>query len=250
MPESRLRTAEALKQAARPFIDHSVEGLKTVSSIEVVYPSAISKDREIRLPFDGIRAHTRPRPVQVYERHGDCLHCGDALVQAYPIAKFKVDLKFWVFGQFCSPGCAMGYIREANLGPQVMNWTRQMLTNVFHVTNFQVSPPRFMLKRYGGSMEKPQWAATDFIQMKNPPLCTFAMFAEVEKTSQALTEVSLRDLRRPVERTEMPAGPTPTGREPVLLKVLAESEDRPKSPTRKKATKKMKSTPSLSSFLA
>jgi hypothetical protein len=267
LPDSRV-TTEALKNAARPFIDHSIQGLKTSSCIdtkpkvEIVYPSSVSIYRKTILA-NGEKAQTQAKPIETYTiPHGECLHCGDSFQAGLPIAKYKSDGRFWVFGQFCSPSCGLGYLREHNEADQVLTWTREMFKEVFSITNdkIHVNPPRFMLQRYGGPMAKEKWKQQSFIASKMAPLATFSMFAEVEQNrlhpENAPSPISFHDLQRPTERNTMPVKPQPTGREPVLLKVLAEDEATiKKSPKRSKTTstgtskKGTKISTSLSAFL-
>jgi hypothetical protein len=261
LPDSRLRSAESLRNAARPFIDHSVQGLKTANAVtahgrvEVVYPSSVAKDRRTLLG-SGPRALTQSKPIDTWTPSpADCLHCSEALGKhAVPVAKFKSDGRFWVFGQFCSPSCGLGYLREHNESPQVFSWTLQMFRVAFGINTarIHVSPPRFMLKRFGGPMDKATWDGEDFICTKAAPLATFAMFAEVEAGAKQLPSLNLRNLSRPAERDAMPAKSTPTGREPILLKVLAEDvatkDDAPRSPKRAKAASKKRGPTSLSAF--
>jgi len=231
LPESRARQAVA---AARPFLDHSLQGLRTAAKIDVIYPSSTEKDRRVLLGAG--RACTEAIGID-WKASGDCLHCGDAFTSAVPIAKFKNDGKFWVFGQFCAPPCAFGYLREHNENPQVFAWTREMLHTVFGITEkVTVSPPRFMLKRYGGAMDKAVWSKTNFIASKSAPLATFAMFAEATSGRIEITE--LKNIQRPMTRDSMPAQQTPTGKEPAILKALSE-----------KKNKKPRITSSLSNFM-
>jgi hypothetical protein len=269
LPDSRV-TSESLKNAARPFIDHSIEGLKTANSIdykpkvEIVYPSSLSLNRKILLA-NGERAQTQAKVINNFQQlQGDCLHCGDHFQSGLPIAKYKSDGKFWIFGQFCSPSCGLGYLREHNESDQVLTWTREMFKDVFSIKNdkIHVNPPRFMLKRYGGPLTKDKWSQESFITTKMAPLSTFSMFAEVEhnrlhpEISNA-SQISFFNLQRPTERNTMPVKPQQTGREPILLKVLAEDNDGniKKSPKRSKmstttTTKKgTKISTSLSAFL-
>jgi hypothetical protein len=260
LPDSRVRSAESLRNAARPFIDHSVQGLKTANAVsahgrvEVVYPSSVVKDRRTLLGA-GPRALTQSKALDTWTPPpGECLHCSEPIGNhAVPVAKFKSDGRFWVFGQFCSPSCGLGYLREHNESPQTFSWTLQMFRAAFGIdtARIRVSPPRFMLKRFGGPLPKAEWDGEDFICCKSAPLATFAMFAEVEAGSKPVSSFNLRNLARPAERESMPAKPTPTGREPLLLKVLAEDvvtkDDAPRSPKRAKSAKKRGPT-SLSAF--
>ena len=228
LPESRVR-APLSESASRPFVDHSIEGLKT--EVEVIFPSVSRKCSTIKSmtkePLVGAR------PTEWGKHEGDCLHCGDALGEGcVPIAKYKTDGKFWVFGQFCCGGCSLGYIREQSMGAQVQTWTSRMLIDVFSC-KFPIpfAPPRCMLSRYGGPISSKEWKTTHCTSVKSPPLCTFAMFAECtsKKSEQAQSGLS-----RPKERDTMPAVRTTTGKEPVILKVLAKDQDEDSGKRKKK----------------
>lgn len=233
LPESRVKSVAALCDAARPFIDHSVTGLKTATQVpafEVVFPSASNRATRTTRSYTA-DAIVGAKPLDSWERkQGDCLHCGDALKNgtAVPVAKFKADARYWVFGQFCTAPCALGYIREHSMGPQVQTWTRQMLLSVFQCpsSTLHSAPPRFMLKRYGGPLDKPEFAQLKFCALKAPPLSSFAMFAEChaeQRSKAAAAALATMSLSRPKERDTMPAEQRETGREPLLLRVLAEA---------------------------
>ena len=257
LPISRQqKSTSALCQSARPYIDHSSEGLRTTASLDVVYPSSLRNERAIYSA--GKEAHTQPKTIKTWPPssvEGDCLHCGDHLELMYPAAKYKAETKFWVFGQFCSPGCSLGYVREMGMGCQVETWTRSMLSQVFSVTSFDVCPPRFCLKRYGGGMEKQVWKDINFASLVEPPLSTFAMFAEAvarEKSENLIpNSVRLVNIQRPEKRDVPVATPTCNGREPILLKLLAEACPEPEEeelavkPQAKKTRKTVKTSQML-----
>ena len=230
------KSTQALIDSARPFVDHSIEGLRTRKTLEVVYPSSVHNERAIFAVTKQPLASCKNVEDWPMKAKGECLHCGDSLSgKALPIAKYKVEGRFWVFGQFCSPGCSLGYIRESSLGCQVESWTRAMFMSVFGLQeNFSVCPPRFTLERYGGGMTKEAWKPLDFAISVEPPLSTFAMFSEAcirskgESTLQALNPVQLKNISRPTERTTEPAEPTSNGREPILLKLLGHELVSPK----------------------
>ena len=229
LPSSRQqKSTSALYQGARPYIDHSSEGLRTQASLDVVYPSSLRNERAIYAA--GEQAHTQPKNLSAWpcgKIKGDCLHCGDALdTQVYPVAKYRADTKCWIFGQFCTPSCALGYEREMGMGCQVETWTRSMLSQLFSITQFQVCPPRFCLKKYGGGMDKIFWKDLNFASIVEPPLSTFAMFAEsIARGAEfkSTNSVRLSNIQRPEQRDIPLAVPTCNGREPLLLKLLAES---------------------------
>ena len=235
LPTSRQqKSTAALLEGARPYLDHSIEGLRTKTALEVVYPSSSKHERAV---FSVNEPLTQSKQVNAWPPpiKGDCLHCGDKLnTVVFPIAKFKAESKFWVFGQFCSPCCALGYVREINLGCQVETWTRAMLQSVFNISVFNVCPPRFCLQRYGGSMEKEVWKSINFAVIVEPPMATFAMFAEAANRKGTSQSVNLQHLSRPTTRDTPLAVPTPNGREPLLLRLISEAapqhveEEKPK----------------------
>jgi hypothetical protein len=233
------KSTQALIDSARPFVDHSIEGLRTRKTLEVVYPSSVHNERAIFAVSKQPLASSKALDNWPEDIKGDCLHCGDEIEKkALPIAKYKVEGRFWVFGQFCSPGCSLGYIRESSLGCQVESWTRAMFLTVFGLRgNFSVCPPRFTLVRYGGGMTKESWKPLDFAISVEPPLSTFAMFSEAcirskgESTSSVMNPVQLKNITRPTERTSEPAEPTSNGREPILLKLLGKELLSPKKST-------------------
>ena len=243
LPESRVLSSVALRDAARTFIDHSLQGLRTASRVvepvEVVFPSVGRRNTSF-LAYT--TPHVGPRPLDSWSATGDCLHCSEVLVSPVPVAKYKLDNAYWVFGQFCSPECALGYAREAMMGPQVITWTTAMLCNVFNCpVPIHASPPRFMLARFGGSMDASAWKRTRCIAIRSPPLCTFAMFAECSGKLIAVQNGTIRE--RPTVRDTMPAVAVSTGKEPVVLRILSESDAPPSSP--KRAVKRAKKATTL-----
>lgn len=242
LPDSR-KKLDGLVQLSKEFVDHSITGLKTSAQLEtvgksntfreVVFPSVSTRSRTIKsCTAEPVVSHKRMG--QWLSRSGDCLHCGTTLTAAsdseancVPLVKYKLDGLFWVFGQFCSPNCALGYAQEHCMGPQIQTFTRSMLISVFGCKEpFDVAPPRFMLKKYGGPMDEKAWKRTSFYVIKDPPLCTFAMYAECKSEATVTTnsDILLRGLRRPETREAEPAKPSVTGREPVVLRILAEEQ--------------------------
>lgn len=261
LPESRLRSVQSLHNASKTFTDHSITGLKTAASIqkkastfEVVFPSISNRAERQTISYTS-EPIIESKRIDEWKliQSGDCLHCGDGIKNGcrYPIVKFKTDGNWWVFGQFCSSACGLGYCREHTLGSQIEAWTRQMLRTVFNINSNIVAPPRFMLKRYGGPMEKPKFETASFCAIKSPPLSSFAMFAEVHTDKKASPFIDFtKGLTRPTVRDSMPTESRHTGKEPVLLKVLATDDTAPTesipSPKRKR-TKRAVSVPSVPS---
>ena len=248
LPTSRQqKSTAALLEGARPYLDHSIEGLRTKVALEVVYPSSSKHERAVYSVKEPL---TQPRQVSKWPPSidGDCLHCGETLTKnVFPIAKFKAENKYWIFGQFCSPCCSMGYIREINLGCQVETWTRAMFQSVFHIDKFNVCPPRFCLKKYGGSMDKEVWNSIDCASIVEPPMATFAMFAEASSRKGATHSISLQHLTRPTTRDTPLAVPTNNGREPLLLQLISEAAPLPQEGQEKpkRAKKNLKTSQML-----
>ena len=74
-------------------------------------------------------------------------------------------------------------------------------------------------------MDVPRWQSSNFIATKSAPLATFAMYAEVEAErlgTHVPHSIQTSNLSRPTVRDSEPAKQTATGKEPALLKVLAE----------------------------
>jgi len=89
-----------------------------------------------------------------------------------------------------------------------------------------------MLKRYGGPLDKPKFDAVSFCAIKSPPLSSFAMFAEVHAEKKAPPFIDLsKGMSRPKVRDSMPVEARHTGKEPVLLKVLAMTAQAPVAET-------------------
>ena len=266
LPDSR-KKIETLVEHSKQFVDHSIEGLRTKQEIrndrEIVFPSVSRRSRAIASCTSEPLVTAR-KLGQWISRSGACLHCGMKLQttsahesNCVPLAKYKLDSSFWTFGQFCSPNCALGYASEHKFGQQVMTWTRSMLTSVFDCKEpLEIAPPRFMLDTYGGPLDSTSWKRTSFLVLKDPPLCTFAMYMESKKGPEMSisADTLLKSLRRPEKRDTELAKPTVTGREPTVLKVLAEepgaaSPKRVSKKDKEPAAKKPKAASGLSMFM-
>lgn len=240
LPSSRTRVGPAIQGArqehARSFVPKAAEG----KALEIVFPAA----RKATASFVGHTAHgplpMRSKPLDDWPQScdGDCLHCGQTIEgRPLPASNYKEAGKYWVFGQFCRPCCAFGYVLEhwGEAGAaRCIVWTREMLANVFGVPRGRApAPPRFMLAKYGGPLSFAEFYGedgehTEYVAMRAPPLASFAMYMEcVRGTAQApaVTEMptieSLRNLKRPTVREEPLAPRLPTGRAPLLLELLA-----------------------------
>ena len=243
MPSSRARNVPgtaghtARLEHARSFVPKNMEGTEL---LEIMFPAA----RKTSSAFVGHSTRgplpLRSRPLDAWPTscEGDCLQCGERIRGApLPACNYKEMERYWVFGQFCRPCCALGYALEhwGEAGAtRSMVWTRQMLATVFGVpSGCAPSPPRFMLQRYGGPLSLLEFYGEDaqgaqFKAMRAPPLASFGMFmecvrgtAQAQRVAEMPTLESLKNLQRPLQRDLPLATRQPTGRPPLLLELLA-----------------------------
>lgn len=243
LPSSRARNVPgtaghtARLEHARSFLPKTMEGTEL---LEIMFPAA----RKSASSFVG---HTslgalplRSRAIDEWPTRceGDCLQCGEKITGTpLPACNFKEMERYWTFGQFCRPCCALGYALEhwgeAGATRSIV-WTRQMLVNVFGVPSGGApSPPRYMLKRYGGPLSLQEFHGTDaqctqFKAIRAPPLASFGMYmecvrgtAQAQRVAEMPTLESLRNLQRPLQRDMPLVTRQPTGRPPLLLELLA-----------------------------
>lgn len=223
---------------ARSFLPQTMEGTEL---LEIMFPAA-RKSSSSYIPYAAAQTKLplRSRPLESWPERcaGDCLQCGEAIgSRALPACNYKELERYWVFGQFCRPCCALGYVLEhwGEAGStRSMVWTRQMLSSVFGVpSSCSPSPPRFMLQRYGGPLSLETFYGedaqrTEYKAMRAPPLASFAMYMECVRGSAQEARIaempsmeSLRNLRRPLQREFPLVKRQPTGRPPLLLELLA-----------------------------
>jgi len=220
---------------ARSFLPKTMEG----RPLEIMFPAA-RKSGASYVPYAQGALPLRSRPVEAWPESctGDCLQCGEGIATApLPACNYKELERYWIFGQFCRPCCALGYVLEhwGEAGAtRCLVWTRQMLSVVFGVpSSCSPSPPRFMLRRYGGPLDLATFYGEDaqrtqYKAMRAPPLASFAMYMECVRGSAQQGQVaempsldSLRNLRRPQQREFPLVTRQPTGRPPLLLELLA-----------------------------
>jgi hypothetical protein len=161
-----------------------------------------------------------------------CLHCAEVCPSApLPAVKYHdaQEDKFWVYGYFCRPGCAIAYVMDQ---PNMDNcrcalWTQSILRNYFGVKGpMQPAPPRCLLKKFGGKLTLEEFYGTDgsvFTAMHEPPFVTYAMFAEIRNNGILPVEEdkSTKGLRRPLQRTTPIASQEMTEKTPAILEFLA-----------------------------
>jgi hypothetical protein len=242
LPSSRSRllpgTAahSARLEHARSFLPKVNEGTEV---LEIVFPSA----RKTASSFIGHTAsgllplRSRPIPQWRTSCSGDCLQCGERILGIpLPACNYKENDRYWAFGQFCRPCCALGYVLEhwGEAGAsRCIVWTREMLSTVFAVPRGSApSPPRFMLLRYGGPLTLEEFYGTDkkltvYCAMRDPPLASFGMYMEcVRGTEHAqrfseIPSLESGNIKRPTQREVPLQTQQQTGRPPLLLELLA-----------------------------
>lgn len=184
-----------------------------------------------------------------------CLHCAEACPSApLPAVKYHdaQEDKFWVYGYFCRPGCAIAYVMDQ---PNMDNcrcalWTQSILRNYFGVNGpMHPAPPRCLLEKFGGKLSLKEFYGTDgteFTAMHEPPFVTYAMFAEIKNNGVLPAEEDKRTkgLRRPAVRTAPVAMQEITEKPPAILEFLAikgasmQETAKPQQPTQEKKRKK------------
>jgi hypothetical protein len=164
--------------------------------------------------------------------HALCLHCAEKCPSApLPAVKYHdaQEDKFWVYGYFCRPGCAIAYVMDQ---PSMDNcrcalWTQSILRNYFGVKGAMFpAPPRCLLQKFGGTLSLEEFYGNDgtlFTAMHEPPFVTYAMFAEIRNNGVLPAEEDKRTkgLRRPAQRTAPIAIQEITEKPPAILEFLA-----------------------------
>jgi hypothetical protein len=107
-------------------------------------------------------------------------------------------------------------------------WTQTALRKYFNVSGLlSAAPPRASLEKFGGTLGLDEFygnSGTNFKILHTPPFVTFAMYAEMTKTETAETSVdriSVKNLTRPLQRSDSIAVQDQTGKPPLILEFLA-----------------------------
>ena len=167
-----------------------------------------------------------------------CLHCGGLcdIGPPVPIARHyeaQLDL-YWVFGPFCRPCCAFGYICETDSTSKQLAPTAELMRRYFGFTSLQVAPPRAAHKRFGGPLSDGDfYGSTGYTCIKTlqPPFVTFAHYvvgahtAASENFGAAVllpqSAGRLSDLSRPKQRIIPLSEKKQSGKSPMILEFLA-----------------------------
>jgi hypothetical protein len=187
-----------------------------------------------RIPLRTLRIEHWPRTAP----HLQCLHCGGPCDAGPPVpaAKHFESEQFWVYGPFCRPCCAFGYVCEIDSTSKQLALTVDLLRRFFGLKKIQVAPPRAAHSRFGGPLldsdfyGESGYACLSAIQ---PPFVTFANYVvgvhreasgpDIRGVRALLPQSAgaLVGLTRPTERHAPLAEKKPSGRSPLILEFLA-----------------------------
>jgi len=171
--------------------------------------------------------------------HLQCLHCGGHCNVGPPLpAARQYDSQndqYWVYGPFCRPCCAFGYICENDSTSKQLAPTYEVLRRYFGLTKIVVAPPRGAQMRFGGPLTDSEFYGTSgyaCLTTLQPPFVTFANYVVGTHLGQVQQGTSvtallpqsagaLVGLERPKERLAPLAEKKPSGKVPLLLEFLA-----------------------------
>lgn len=171
-----------------------------------------------------------------------CLHCGGSCNAGPPLPAARLydsqQDQYWVYGPFCRPCCAFGYVCETDSTSKQLAATLELMRRHFGVKNVHVAPPRAAHCRFGGPLGDYDFyglSGYTALQVLQPPFVTFANYViGVHQAAGATsgTNVSISallpqsagrliGLQRPAERSTPLAEKKPSGKPPLLLEFLA-----------------------------
>jgi len=175
-----------------------------------------------------------------------CLHCGGQCISGPPIPavrnyELQLDI-YWVYGPFCRPCCALGFICESDATSKQIAPTIELLRRFFGMEQVVIAPPRSSHYRFGGPLSDADfYGSSGYTCLKTlqPPFVTFANYVvgmhqkmeqlhEAKETKQipisALLPQSagrLVGLSRPQFRVNPISEKKPSGKPPLILEFLA-----------------------------
>jgi len=171
--------------------------------------------------------------------HLQCLHCGGQCsvgppVPAARLYEIQTD-QYWVYGPFCRPCCAVGYICENDSTSKQLAPTVELLRRYFGVRDTVVAPPRSAHARFGGPLHDADFYGLSGYEVKSvlqPPFVTFANYvvgvhskqgSAVPNATALLPQSAGRlvGLERPKTRSVPLATKKPSGGPPMYLEFLA-----------------------------
>lgn len=192
-----------------------------------------------RIPLRTVRINTWPASMPDLL----CLHCAGRCDAGPPVpaARNMESDQFWVYGPFCRPCCAFGYICETDGTSKQLAPTVELMRRFFGLTKIVVAPPRAAHWRFGGPLCDADFYGDSGYVCKTtlqPPFVTFANYvvgvhgsaAGAGPAAQATAKVrallpqsagALVGLERPAVRATPLAEKKPSGKGPLILEFLA-----------------------------
>lgn len=171
--------------------------------------------------------------------HLQCMHCGGQCNAGPPVPvarhyESQLD-QYWVYGPFCRPCCAFGYICETDSTSKQLAPTAELLRRFFGLKQVQVAPPRASHWRFGGPLSDVDFYGSSgytCLTTLQPPFVTFANYVvghhqaagQSGHTAHVLLPQSagrLVGLDRPPERAVPMAEKRSSGKVPLILEFLA-----------------------------
>jgi len=174
--------------------------------------------------------------------HLQCLHCGSQCTcgPPVPVARHydsQLD-QYWVYGPFCRPCCAFGYICETDSTSKQLASTVELLRRFFGLNKVVVAPPRAAHWRFGGPLSDADfYGASGYtcVSTLQPPFVTFANYVvgvhQADHASDRIADKAhvllpqsagrLVGLERPADRSVPLAEKRVSGKVPLILEFLA-----------------------------
>jgi len=170
-----------------------------------------------------------------------CLHCGGFCTSGPPVPvarHYEAQLdRYWVYGPFCRPCCAFGYICETDSTSKQLAPTAELMRRFFGVSKIIVAPPRAAHQRFGGPLSDYDFyglSGYNCLRTIQPPFVTFANYVvgvhqstsngtRIESSTALLPQSAGRliNLERPTDRSFPIAEKKQTGKPPMILEFLA-----------------------------
>lgn len=224
---------------------------RPVASSDLLMTSVPPKEDLLVAHVHGMFAGRTPLRTQLITAwpesmpHIQCMHCGGFCSVGPPVPaarhyESQLD-QYWVYGPFCRPCCAFGYICEHDSTSKQLAATADMLRRYFGLRAITVAPPRAAHQRFGGPLSDSDFYGDSgyvCLTTVQPPFVTYANYVVgvhqsatgANGSGGAATRVSallpqsagrLVGLTRPAERFTPLAQKKPTGRPPMILEFLA-----------------------------
>jgi len=225
LPESRhiALKNQAKEEAERAFNHKSTRHEIFSSSTRPIRNKLVSLHIGSAVPLKTLKIDDWPSKTEAL-----CLHCAEPCPSApLPAVKYydSHEDKYWVYGFFCRPCCSLAHVNEqANIdNSRCLLWTQSVLKTYFNASG-SPSPPRAMLKKFGGKLTLSEFYGDDGSEFKcviSPPFVTFAMYAEITHKGPVIDTKALTGLRRPANPVASGSERESTEKTPLILEFLA-----------------------------